>query len=290
MNLLARMARMGAGRLWMLLGGLVAVHHLTVMSLTQASVSSLMALMVWGGAVVCMEDRLAALRPSPSRLSLVLGTLLVLGGLWRGTQVTHFDGVTFMLPLVLGMGLALLCVPVRRLGEFRVELSVLALMGVALAILRFMPEQALSEGTAQITQWMLLAIGQDASVQGRLVRLPGGAVHVAGQCNGVEVVAQLVVIAVVFLLAFRMKSPARLMLMLAMAPVFGVLGNAVRITLLALVVASEWSMKEAVFKFFHDEYGALIFAGITVGIYGWVYLKVLESDLAARHQRAQTRA
>lgn len=277
-------------RLWLLLGALVVAHHLTVMSLTQAAVSSLLAMMVWGGALVCMEDRLESLRPSPSALSAVLGTGLLLWGLWRGAKVAHFDGVTFVLPVVLGLGLALMCVPLRRLREFSVELSVLALMGVALVILRFMPEQPLSEGTAQVTRWMLTALGQDAKAQGRLVTLPNGGVHVAGQCNGVEVVAQLVVIAVVFLLAFRMKSLVRMILIFFVAPIFAILGNAVRIAFLALVVASDWSHKDAIFKFFHDEYGALIFAGITVGVYGWVYLKVLERDLAARRKRARAMA
>ena len=285
------LTRLGSGQLWLLLGGLVAAHHLTVMSLTQAAAGSLLAMMVWGGAIICMEDRLPSLQPAPSRLSGALGTVLVLWGLWRGAQVAYLDAVTFVLPLVLGLGLALLCVPVRRLGEFRVELAVLALMVVALLILNSMPEQALSEATAEITQWILLAMGQDAKLQGRLVALPRGGVHVAGSCNGVEVVALLVVIAVVFLLAFRMKSPARMMVILVLAPIFAILGNALRITLLALVVASDWAWKSEIFKFFHDEYGALVFSGITVGVYGWVYLVVLEGDLAARKKkRAQALA
>jgi cyanoexosortase A len=284
------LARLGSGKLWLLLGGLVAVHHLTVMSLTQAAASSLLAMMVWGGALICMEDRLPGLRPAPSRLSIVLGTVLVLWGLWRGAQVAYLDAVTFVLPLVLGLGLALLCVPVRRLGEFRVELAVLALMFVALLILHFMPEKALSEATAEITYWILLALGQDAQVQGRLVALPRGGVYVAGSCNGVEVVAQLLVIAVVFLLAFRMKSPARMLAILVLAPIFAILGNALRITLLALVVDSDWAWKSEIFKFFHDEYGALVFSGITVGSYGWAYLVILEGDLAARKKRAQALA
>jgi exosortase/archaeosortase family protein len=65
----------------------------------------------------------------------------------------------------------------------------------------------------------------------------------------------------------------------ALAPAMAVLGNGARIALLAAVSASEWPWRGAVFHFFHDEMGALVFSGLTVGLYGWIYLVVLMPEL-----------
>lgn len=268
-----------SARLWLLLAALVAGHHVLVSWMTQNAVTALMTTMVWGGAIICLEDRLPTLQPAPSLLGLVFGSLLVAAGVWRGAQVIHLDAAFYGLPLVLGLGLALLCVPVRRLREFRDPLLALTLLAVALVLLRKLPEERLSITTAHVTQLLLSLVGFDAWVKGREVWMPGGAVSVAEPCNGIEMVTQLVVISGVFLLAFQLRSRWRQLAMIALAPVLAVLGNSVRILLLAIVNASDWSWKQPVFRFFHDEHGGLVFAGLTVALFGWIYLIVLEGDL-----------
>ncbi|MBL8330569.1 MAG: exosortase/archaeosortase family protein [Rubrivivax sp.] len=250
--------------------------------MTQSSFGGLMAVVVWAGALVCMEDRLETLAPKPSAPSAALGLLLLVTGLWRGTSIAYMDSASYVLAVWLGLGLALLCVPIRQLARFASELAVLALLPGCLLFVKLMPERFLSEGTAGLTTMVLNLLGTPARWDGRLVALEGGAVNVAGVCNGVDLMAQVSVVAVIFLLAFRIRSPWRILGLLLIAPVIAVVSNTLRIAFLAVINASDWAYKMRFFDFFHEEYGGYLFAGLAVLAFGWIYLRVLERDLAAR--------
>jgi hypothetical protein len=42
-----------------------------------------------------------------------------------------------------------------------------------------------------------------------------------------------------------------------------------------------------VFKFFHEDAGSLVFSGIAVFIFGWLYLMVLEKELTSLEANQQ---
>jgi hypothetical protein len=45
-----------------------------------------------------------------------------------------------------------------------------------------------------------------------------------------------------------------------------------------------------VFKFFHEDAGSLVFSGIAVFVFGWLYLVVLEKELTALEASHQPNA
>jgi cyanoexosortase A len=272
-------------KLWIVLCVLVATLHVFVAFLTQTGIAGLLAACVWGGAFICMEDRVPARKPEPTGVGFAIGCMLLVAVLWRTAQITHWDVVFYGLPLVASLGLALLYLPARRIGEFGDAVLVSALLLAAVFVLRALPERELSELTAHLTKLLLAAIGVESRVDGRAVMLARGGVSIQGPCSGVEQVAQLMVVSVIFLLAFRMRSWARRASMLALAPVLGVVGNSFRIACLSIITSSDWGYKDKLFRFFHDDSGSLIFAGLTVWVFGLIYLRVLEPELGPRQTR-----
>jgi len=268
--------------LWLMAAMLVAANNLLMAWQTQSTTFALMLVLIWGGALICMEDLLPTLAPSPSRLGLALGLLLIGASLWRSGRVFHLEAVIYALPLVQGLGLALLCVPVRQIGRLLAPLAVLALTLLLLGQQRLLPEDALSRITAQLTHAILVMGAQDARVAaGNEVWLPGGGVGIAGSCSGGETIEQMVVIAAIFVLAFPLRQRWLRALVMLASVLFAMVGNAVRIALLALINASDWTARQYWFDFFHEENGSLVFSALTVSAFAWAYLQLLDKQLMA---------
>lgn len=206
-------------RLWMALACLCASAQIVMVSTTQNNPAlALLTLLCWGGAVACIEDRLPTLTPSPSWVSFGLGAALVLSGLLKTGSVLHLDGIAQLLPLWLGVGLVLLCSRSTEWRRWSASLVALALIPLAHAVTSLLPEQPLSWLTARLSQALLLLFSVDAMASGRLVILPGGSVQVAGTCAGLDQIAQLLAIAVLFLLAFPLPSRISRFWIVAAAP------------------------------------------------------------------------
>ncbi|MEB3307013.1 MAG: exosortase/archaeosortase family protein [Cyanobacteriota bacterium] len=269
--------------LWLILAGLSAAAQIVMVSATQENPAlTLLTLLCWGGALLCVEDMLPSLHPSPGWFSLVIGTVLVLSGLIRTASILSLDGISQLLPLWLGTGLFLLCSRPRHWRRWSASLVALALIPLCQAVTFLLPEQPLSHFTARLSQGLLLLFDVDTMVSGRLVTLPGGSVTIAGSCAGLDQIAQLLAISVLFLLAFPLPSRVSRGWMVAVAPVVAVLGNTIRITVLALITASGSPTSSWWFDFFHEETGSLVFAGLNVLVFGWIYLRVLDRQLNLR--------
>jgi cyanoexosortase A len=274
-------------RLWLALVGFCAIAQIVMVSTTQNNPAlALLTLLCWGGALVCIEDRLPTLIPTPSWISFGLGIALVLSGLLKTGNILHLDGISQLLPLWLGAGLVLLCSRVAEWRRWSASLVALALIPLAHAAASLLPEQPLSLLTARLSQALLLLFSVDVMASGRLVILPGGSVQVAGSCAGLDQIAQLLALAVLFLLAFPLPSRISRFWIVAAAPVVAVLGNTVRISMLALINASGWPNRSWWFDFFHENSGSLVFSGLEVMAFGWLYLTVLDRQLINREGNA----
>lgn len=272
--------------LWLGLATAVVSAHIAMVSLTQNSPSlTLMAVLIWGGALICIEDQIPGMTLHPSRLGLILGSGLILASLSRTASILHLDSAALVLPVVMAIGLALLWKPLRQLWQIRDALIVLLLLPASYVLCYLLPELKLSLLTARITQVMLLLTGFDVQVDGRQVLLPGGGVSVGSACAGMEMIAQLIAIAVVFVLAFPMPKRRDRILMLLIAPIIAIAGNACRIALLALINSSSLANKLWWFNFFHEQDGSFVFAAITVSVFGWIYIAVLNHQLNLLEQR-----
>lgn len=180
--------------LWLPTAAAVALGNVLMAWQTQSTTFALLTVLIWGGALICIEDQLPTLAPSPSGL----GLLLTGAGLWRSERVFHLEAVIYALPLLQGLGLALLCLPMRHLGRLLAPLSVLALALLMLVQQSLLPEDTLSRITARLTHMVLVLGGQDARLAaGNEVWLPGRGVGVAGPCSGSETIEQMVVIAAI---------------------------------------------------------------------------------------------
>lgn len=271
--------------LWIWLAAAVAVNHLILAYRMQSIDFVVLAALAWGGALLCIEDQLPDLKPEPSQLSLALGTLLLVAGLWRSSQVFHPEPVIHLLALPQALGLALLLVPVRQLLRYAAPLIVLAMLVVDLILPELIPLKALSRLTALVSGGMLNLTGFDAIIAGQQIWLPGGGVNVDNACAGRETITQLICVAVIFLLAFPLKQQGWRITMLLLAPVLAILINGMRIALLAWINSSDLAEKADWFKFMHEDDGSLIFGAISVSIFAVCYLKLLDRQLAQKEAR-----
>ncbi|MEB3270702.1 MAG: archaeosortase/exosortase family protein [Synechococcus sp.] len=267
-------------QLWLLLALLVALQNCAVFHTSQNAQVAVLALLIWGGALICLEDQLETLRPRPGWIGLLAGSMLLLAVLARTTLILHGDGVLFALAPLAGLALALLCLPLHQLHRCRDPLLCLLLLPAYRLFLLLLPEQVLSRLTAQLCGTGLSLLGLNVLIQDVDVWLPGGGVRVAGPCSGSETIGLLSCTAVIFLLAFPLRSRWGRSLLLLLAPVIGLLTNTLRIAGLALLTTVEAAPGRQLFAFFHEDMGSLLFAGLAVSVYGGLYLRLLDWDLA----------
>jgi len=267
--------------LWVLLVGLVALDLLAISLLTQPAEDVLNVVLVLGGAVLVLHHPPAGWQPRPGRIGRWVGVALLVAVLWRGQRMMGFDFISSLLPLLAGMGLALLAAPVSQLASFLPSLSLLALLPVIRAVGWLMPLGPLSVATAWLTQQLLTLCGITAEQVGTLVKLQGGAVIVAGPCAGLSILLQLLLVAVIFAMAFPMRHRWQNGLMLLGAPLIGMVVNAMRIGLLALLSTSNLENKQWWFDFFHDHWGSLLFSGLGMQLFVWLYVYSMARQVAA---------
>lgn len=266
---------------WYVLGlAQISLSVWLVHSTQHVPADTLLTLVVWGGAVICCEDRLEVMAIRPTGWSLWAGLLLLLYATWRSTLVLDRDLVVYVLPLVQATGLILMAQPLRRFRSFLASLVVLTLLPLQLLVAQLLPEYDLSVLTGKVTLVMLLLLGQDAFASGRQLTLNGYGVEIGDTCNGVDLIMQVTAIAVVFCLAFPLRNTLVRILYAACAPLMGLLFNAGRIGLLAFIEGSELEHKRNLFVFFHDRGGAFVFAGLAALVMGQIYLMLVERELS----------
>ncbi len=265
--------------LWLALAAAVAVQNIAVFQSSQSEHITVFAVLVWGGAVICMEDQFEELRPTPAGWGLVIGSLLLIWVLARSALILHWDGLLFALAPIGGLSLGLMAEQPARLGRFRDPLLCLMLLPAFALLMRTLPEAPISLLTARLSGLWLSVLGLDVTVNARSVLLPGGGVRVLGPCNGVDLMAQILCVGVIFLLAFPIRSWASRTAVVLVAPVIGLVCNTFRIALLAVFAGNGHGKGSWLFDFFHESTGSLVFSGVAVLVFGMVYMRLLEREL-----------
>ena len=265
--------------LWIFLAGLVATQNIAVFHTSQTAGTTIFALLIWGGAVICMEDQFEALTPQPRLPELIAGTVLLLLVVARSASILSSDGAIFALAPLVGIALGLICYPLPKLIYLRDPFLCLMLLPSYSLLMRLMPEKPISLLTAQGAALWLGSLGLDVLVDGRNVYLRGGGVEVLGACNGLDMMAQIFCICVIFMLAFPLRSALSKILLLVSAPIIGVFFNTFRIALLAFIVSGGDGKGSQLFEFFHQEGGSLVFSGLGVLVFGYLYMRLLDREL-----------
>jgi cyanoexosortase A len=270
-----------AGLQWQLLAGLQALLSIWLIQATQDDQGiTLLAVVVWGGAAICMEDQLEDFRVRPSWPSLVAGLTLLAYATLRSVMVLDLDSMAYVLPVIQGLGLGLMARPVRQLLIFREPFIILSLFPLQFLAFKLLPEYWLSVITAKIGQIFLLLFGVESTSVGRILSIGGSGVSIQPACSGAGLIAQQAVVAVVFIMAYPIKSTKSKLVFLVIAPLIGYLVNSCRIILLAVIMGSSLPQKQQLFDFMHDEWGGLVFSGIATVILGQIYMSMVNRQLA----------
>lgn len=265
---------------WLLIAATVAIQNIVVFHTSQNQSMTVFALLIWGGALICMEDLIEKLHPSPNYVAALFAAFMLLFVLFRTSLILHSDGVIFLLPPIAALALVLLVKEPRLISKFRDSLLCVLLFPANALLNRIIPEVPMSLLTAKVAAFWLSILGLDPIVNGRDIFLKGGGVTVLGSCNGLDMISQVVCISIIFLLAFRLRSAISRTLILALAPVIGLLSNTIRIALLTILSANGSGHGYGFwFDFFHKDTGSLIFSGLAVFVFGSIYMRFLEHEL-----------
>jgi cyanoexosortase A len=282
-SLLTRIPSPTSRNLWLTLSGLVAIQSLVVFTNTQMTGNAITALIVWGGALICIEDIIEEFRPSPSRISLGIGTLLLLYTLYRTTQVNSSDAFLYLLVPIAGLGLLLIANPLCKIFQYKDSLLTLSMLPLFLLIQTVVTTYVTNDLSVLTARFVIIWLGllgiSPTHIEGNTVFVNGGAVQVMHECNGLEMIMQMFITAVIFLLAFPLRSRVGRTLVVIFSPVIGFLTNSFRIALLAVFTSLDSNTGKTLFDFFHEQAGSLIFSAISVFILGYLYLTLLNREL-----------
>jgi len=259
-------------QLWRVLALLLAVQSLVLSFTTQTTEHFLNACIVWGCALLVLDGDPLPRRLQPTLLGCVVGTVLIVAVLWRSPTLVSGDKIRYLLPLITGLGLALLARPWRQLRQFGPVLIIFSLLPLMRLLTPKLPVAELSEITAWLSGMLLMLCGFPVQRLGQSLYIPGGGVAVAGTCSGSEIMVQLLAVSIIFMVAFPMRYRGQNLAMIVMAPLLALLINGIRIALLALITASSYPGKTWWFDFFHHEWGSQLFSGTAMVVFVVVYV------------------
>jgi cyanoexosortase A len=269
--------------LWLTICSLVATQNLIVFTNTQITGNAITALLVWGGALICMEDQIEELRPRPSLSSLLLGITLIIYTLYRTSTIFNSDSFLYFLVPVAGFALSMMVVPFHEISRFKDSLLILCLLPcfviIQIIVATYVTDD-LSILTARFVIFWLGVLGiAPVKLAGDTVYTTGGAVQVMHECNGFEMIMQMVITSIIFSVAFPLRSRLGKIFVLTSSPLIGFIVNSMRIALLAVFTSFNSPTGHSLFDFFHEQAGSLIFSGIAVFLLGYIYLLILEREL-----------
>ena len=265
---------------WLFIASTVAIQNIVVFHTSQNDSMTIFAILIWGGALICMEDLIEKLYPAPNNVIAMFASIVLVSILIRTSLILHSDGILYVLPPLAALALFLLIEKPQNLLKFRDSLLCMLLFPANALLNRLIPEVPMSLLTAKLAAFWLSILGLDPVVRGREVFLKGGGVTVLGACNGLDMISQVICISIIFLLAFRLQSSLSRLLILILAPIIGLISNTIRIALLTVFSANGSGHGYGFwFDFFHKETGSLIFSGLAVFIFGSIYMRFLEHEL-----------
>jgi exosortase/archaeosortase family protein len=180
------------------------------------------------------------------------------------------------------VGLALVGYPIRRYWKEAFQpVMILSLFGLQLLIQRAVPMAPMTQATAKAVEVFMALFDYQVVAQGNIIQHGTGSVVVVDGCSGLELAIQLTVTAVIFSLVFPLQNQWRKVLAVALAPIIALAVNCVRVAMLTSIHASDLPGKDGLFDLIHEQWGGLLFAGVAVCLFGWLYLHWIEEQIRA---------
>jgi cyanoexosortase A len=265
--------RLQEPRFWLLaIISAIAVLHLALVDRAGNSELFATSLLLWFAAGSLLWDRKQSLSFQSSPISSFVGMIVLAIAMLRVLSSPSSVASVWVLPLLCTIAVGLLASGFQGLRQYWRELIIFGLL--ALYPLMELALQALdmAVATAKAANFILgyfgIAVQREKDVF--LYVLKNGSqvtsrVQVYGACSGIHNTLQMLLIAVLFLLLFPLKSQVQKLVCLAMAVTIGFLVNAFRVAL--MVILNDAGNKQA-FDYWHEGTGSLIFSAIAVLLFG----------------------
>ncbi|MBJ7899575.1 MAG: cyanoexosortase A [Cyanobacteria bacterium RI_101] len=258
--------------------GLVAIH--LTLCLRQNDPDFLgLSLIVWFAVITLLRRRGDNFAWASEPLASGAGSLLVAVFLLRSFNSALNPGLT-ILPLLGGLGLALLAGGSRAPKTYGKELVILSLLVIPKELGHgiFNLSQPLSLLTAKLSGFLLWYFGAEVTVVGNALNFPAGAVVVSEACSGVSNLTYLLKVAVIFLLLFPFPQKFYAWVIPPFALALALVMNVLRIALLALLSPANPDS----FLYWHEGEGSTLFSLINMLIFGTVYFALWGQVAAPR--------
>jgi hypothetical protein len=243
---------------WLTLLGAGAIFHLALLFSTSAPLEfTVFVIVLWAVAWLPVEDLMPSLAYRHGARRVFLVSLVWVAILVRGMVVQSYaDPIIPLFPIISVILLAILLGGFPLLPRFREALYILSLMPVLAWLPRLVPTERLSYSAASFAAFFLRSFGVDIVQTGAKLTVGSSAINVAGPCSGNEI----------------------------MAPVLGWVVNGLRVALLAILASFDpmSSVNDSgIFGFFHLGEGGMVFSGLGIAVYAYVYVKVIDSQLSS---------
>lgn len=268
---LASIKRLKKPHFWLLAiaAGLVAIN--LTLTWRAGDVAHLgMSILFWAAVASLLWDKRQSLSFETNLFSRILGALLLAGMLLANASQTD-EHILRVFPFICALELGILASGFRGLKQYWQELTILFFLGVP-SVLLSTPLTDISPITARFSAFILWYSGFAVTRQGVYVSLPKGTIEVYAGCSGIEAMTYLLGLGVIFVVMFPTNLTQKIIV-----PIVGVaLGfvvNGFRVALMAVLVASS---NPKAFEYWHEGDGSLIFGMISVLLFGFFCLLLLQ--------------
>lgn len=247
--------------------GLVAIHLTFCLRENDPDFLGL-SLIVWFAVVTLLRRREGKFAWASEPVASGAGSVLIVIFLLRSFNSTLNPGLT-ILPLLGGLGLALLASGWGGLKAYGKELVILALLVIPRELGHglFNLSDSLSLLTAKLSGFFLWYFGAEVTVVGNALRFPTGEVVISEACSGVSNLIYLLKVAIIFLLLFPFPQKVYRFLIPPFALALALGMNVLRIAVLALLSPASPES----FVYWHEGEGSTLFSLVNMVIFGTVY-------------------
>lgn len=257
-----------------LAGCLVAIHFTLTDRVGQPDFLGL-TILVWFAIASLIQRKSQSLQLNSDIGSTSVGALLIAIILIRSVNATLNPGLSFM-PLVGGLGLALVASGFKGLHQYWREFLLLSLLAIPqeLGVGIFNIAPALSLIIAKIVGFSLWYLGFQVSIAGTHLYFPSGGIVINDACAGVSNLLYLVKVSCIFLILFPLSNRKIVMIVPFVALTLAFIMNLFRVGLLAVLSPNN----PQAFEYWHEGTGSLVFTFTVVIIFGSFYLYLLRRE------------
>lgn len=240
----------------------VVLRHGTVISgFTSAYINFLFFITIY----FSLQEKRQNLTFESGFYSSCLGALMILLVFIKSAFQINIRLLYLFTPLMSGFGLALLASGYQGLKQYRKEFLILSFLTTRTLLILLRDQIDISLLTAKLSTAILWYTGFQVKRSGVTINLPSASIEVYSGCSGIDVVVDLLSLAVLFIFLFNLSLPQKFIVPIV-AATLGFIVNCFRVALMAVLLA-QGNNKQS-FDYWHEGDGSLIFSMIATLFFG----------------------